>query len=60
MTDFMSVNQYKTTTDNNTTSLFNKNIQKAIDAVMPMKSQLSQTEFRHLVLYVLVELSKDK
>lgn len=60
MTDFISNTTYKATNGSLGTNIkFNSNIQKAIDAVMPLKNELSNNQFRHLVLYALLELSKN-
>ena len=58
MTDFISNTSYKATNGSLSNNIkFNSNIQKAIDAVMPLKDTLSTNQFRHMVLYVLLELS---
>lgn len=61
MTDFMKINQYTATTNNaHTNTKFNNNIKQAIQACAPMKSKLSKIEFRHLVLYVLIQRTKNE
>ena len=58
MTDFIAVNHYKATLGSPATNLkFDSNIQRAIDAVSPYKQQLTTEQYRHFVLYVLLQLT---